>query len=101
MTNIEPWPTEGAMTAALDAAAAEYRLLALKDMGADPADVTDWADLDGSTKHVWASPLVSIVHKALTAIEDPRYAAFERGVVAQVTAAETPGLPVLNPYQKD
>lgn len=90
MSNAEPWPTEAAATAAVDAAARRQYELAKHD------DWPAWKDLNPVHQLNIRDTVLQVVWAALTALPDPRYAAWEAGA----TSVELDGGLVFadNPY---
>ena len=80
----ESWPTEEAATKAVNAAAREvYERLRQARMG----DAPTWDVLDAPTKLPFREAVLPTVWAALTALPDPRYAAWEEGYAGGISDA--------------
>lgn len=81
MSNTEQWPTEEAATRAVDAAARDAwtRFADSKDWG---GEAPGFDDLDATVQLQFRNVVLPAVWAALTALPDPRYAAFEEGRAA-------------------
>jgi hypothetical protein len=81
MPTAESWPTEDAATGAVDAAARDAwtRFAATKSWDGNPPG---FDDLDATVQLQFREVVLPAVWAALTALPDPRYAAWEQGRTA-------------------
>lgn len=85
MPNAEPWPTEDAATKAVDAAARrawEVDVAKRRTVFPPGMKFPDFDDLEPTQKLEIRNAVLPLVWAALTALPDPRYAAFEQGAEA-------------------
>lgn len=90
------WPTEEAATLAVDAAAkAAYddNIKARKEVFPPSATFPEWDDLHPTEKLQIRESVLPLVWAALAALPDPRYTAWEAGMIASYEDRDSP-----NPY---
>lgn len=80
MNNAEPWPTEDAATKAVDAAARDAYERYRRTLA--PREAPEFDELEANVRLHFREVVLPTVWAALTALPDPRYAAFEQGAAS-------------------